>query len=913
MGLIGGIIQAGWTGYHLVLMEPKHFVQRPLRWLQAMDAYRCEFSGGANFAYDLCVNAADGTERFDLSRWRLAFSGAEPVQAATLRRFAARFAGNGFRAGAFFPCYGLAEATLMATAPDPGTPRPVFWEEADHGEPGPTRVGCGRPCPQTTILIVDPKTRTPRPEGEAGEIWITGPGLFDGYWRGPGKRLRRPQRTLSGQTDPVRYFPTGDIGRLHGGELFVTGRLKDLIILRGKNYGPSDIEEAAAGSHPSLASSGAAAFGAAASDPDGTTNERLVVVCEAAREARRRPDWTDVTFAVRAAVTQAIGAAPDVVQILPPGALARTTSGKLQRYACKTAYLAGSWTVLAQQTGPVRRTGAATRVDETPTARRAALEPWLIERLAALRAAPAAFLSQRTMLAEIGLDSIKRVELALTLEEALELALPLDAFEEEMTIGELIGLIETAIAAEEAGPRRDEEPDRQPAGSAEDAPAAPVGPWQAHFLSASVDRPEDFTQTLMLRTPTGVSGDAVRTALEALTDRFEAFQIVFRRVDDDWTAVRGARSGDGTAHPGIAYERLDLRTADRSPTADLKRETRQRLLSGIDPQNGPMAKALLADAGPTARSVLMIAFHHLIVDGVSLSLFVKRFESAYRRALAGDAPPTPGASDGWTRWLRALDAHCRGLDAPARVAYWRAVCGPDNAGAVHPAPRDATRLWRFASRDGLGEAQSRRLAALHPRGADRVALFVAAISWAWRDVLNAPPPLVLVENHGRARLGGVDPARLIGWFAAKHPVRVGAATQETPAAFIEDILAQLHAIEHSGLDYGLLRHRHPDPAVRAAMAALPAPEVFLPYRGALDAVFRANDLFPVIGVETERGALDRAESAHGARIRLQAEAGFANGAFYIALGSRGAFYDDQIDALRRAAAAFLAAASTGLG
>ncbi|HSK81412.1 MAG TPA: fatty acyl-AMP ligase, partial [Thermoanaerobaculia bacterium] len=243
MGLIGTVLQPLYTGAVSYLMTPGAFLQRPARWLEAISRYRATTSGGPNFAYELCVRKVGEAEResLDLSSWQVAFNGAEPVRAGTLRRFAEAFAPCGFRATAFRPCYGLAEATLLVSGGRPeGEPRvraldaeALERHDVVEGDAARSRelVGCGAAMQE--VLAVDPESGDPCPPGGVGEIWVAGPSVARGYWERPEETATTFGARLADGTGP--FLRTGDLGFVSGGELFLTGRLKDLIILRGRN------------------------------------------------------------------------------------------------------------------------------------------------------------------------------------------------------------------------------------------------------------------------------------------------------------------------------------------------------------------------------------------------------------------------------------------------------------------------------------------------------------------------------------------------------------------------------------------------------------------------------------------------------------------------------------------------------
>lgn len=339
MGLILGILQPIVTGAETVLMSPFAFLVDPLCWLEAVTRFRATYSGGPNFAFDHCVRKAtdDRVARLDLSSWRVAPNGAEPVRAATLARFADRFAPAGFDPNAFLPGYGLAEATLMVTGRAPGTGS-ASAPPADGGQPV---VSVGRTVEATTVVVVDPATARPVPDGTVGEVWVAGPGVTHGYWGRPEETAATFGASLAGGDgdgdgdEGTPYLRTGDLAFLHDGELHVTGRSKDLIILRGQNLYPQDVEETVWQVDDRLRPGCAAAFGVDVDD-----EERLVVVAECAGDLGAG-DRDHLVEQVRRAVARDHGARLHELVLIAPKTIAKTSSGKIQRRATKAAYLGG--------------------------------------------------------------------------------------------------------------------------------------------------------------------------------------------------------------------------------------------------------------------------------------------------------------------------------------------------------------------------------------------------------------------------------------------------------------------------------------------------------------------------------------------------------------------------------------------
>ncbi|MEO0835257.1 MAG: fatty acyl-AMP ligase, partial [Cyanobacteria bacterium J06642_3] len=311
MGLIGSIIQPAYVGSSMYLMAPVTFLQRPYRWLQAISNYRGQTNGGPNFAYDLCVDRITPEQKatLDLSCWELAFSGAEPVRAETINRFSEYFQDCGFRRQAFYPCYGMAESTLMITGNKRGQ-EPVIASFDSQELAKNQAVATSEASEQTTLVssggnvsgqqlvIANPETRNQCQDGEIGEIWVKSPSVAQGYWNRPQLSLESFDAVLT-NTQESGWFRTGDLGFLHNGELFVTGRLKDLIIIHGRNYYPQDIELTVDHAHEAIRAGNVAAFAVEVAG-----SEKLVVTPEIKRTALRKLDVEQVTKAIRSAIAK---------------------------------------------------------------------------------------------------------------------------------------------------------------------------------------------------------------------------------------------------------------------------------------------------------------------------------------------------------------------------------------------------------------------------------------------------------------------------------------------------------------------------------------------------------------------------------------------------------------------------------
>jgi amino acid adenylation domain-containing protein len=632
MGLIGNVFQPLFLGIPCVLFSPLHFLERPVRWLQAITRYRGTTSGGPNFAYELCVRKVTPEDRasLDLSTWTVAFNGAEPVRADTLARFTRAFASCGFGATSFYPCYGLAEASLIVSggARDAAPVVRGFDKAAlerrrvrpEDGGGARQLVGCGRSLCKGQIAIVDPALRQPCQEDEIGEIWVAGPSVASGYYHNEDETDRVFSATLPGQED-TPFLRTGDLGFFHDGELFVAGRMKDLVIIRGRNHYPQDIERTAESSHPMLAPGGGAAFSMEAGG-----EERLVVLHEVHRHCRGE-DLARAIEAIRRAVAEEHEVQVHCVGLLKPGSLLKTSSGKVQRAACRSAFLDGSLPTVARDAlgdeladdgaPPLDRRALA---DMSPEARGAAVVAWLAT--ATARALRVREVDSSRALSTYGLDSLIAVQLVAALEESLGVSVPATAALHDATIESLAARVEGALVAE----------------TPETPPALETGPSDG-FLS---------------------DGQRALLFLQQLEPGSSAYNLarayVLREAVDE-AALERARASLLARHPSLRVifptesaaaplgEPLPPLVVDASAWTD--DETRARIAEEAnrpyDVARGPLFRMHLFRRGGGAPSILLIGAHHIVADLWSLAIVLKELGALYdaeRKGLTAVLAPT---------------------------------------------------------------------------------------------------------------------------------------------------------------------------------------------------------------------------------------------------------------------------------
>jgi 8-amino-7-oxononanoate synthase len=492
MGLIGGILQPLYVGRPNILMSPMSFLQKPYRWLSAISRFGGTTSGGPNFAYDLCVRKITPEQKatLDLSSWLVAFNGAEPVRADTVEAFCQAFEPCGFRREAFYPCFGLAEATLIVSGGYAKRPPVIRWfdaaalannqvADAEPEEEGVhALVGCGETLPDQTIVIADPDTMTRAAPDQIGEIWVSGPSVAKGYWQQP-QATQETFRAFLKDTGEGPFLRTGDLGFMKDCELFVTGRIKDLLILHGANVYPQDIELTVYRSHPHLLPDCGAAF-----TVESEGQERLVVVQEIHR--RHRADAGEVFQAIRRAVAEEHDLPVEAMVLVEAGSIPKTSSGKIQRHACRAAYLSRCLAVVAQwQAGrdqplstAVSRAGepaaegvlrperagtgakgngtAAARTTERVTLPRKPVEKLdtrrtteiVLEQVRLVARERADELTLDTPITELGLDSLERMEILAALEERFGGRFPEEILVQLETSRQVVEAVEKYLGTE---------------------------------------------------------------------------------------------------------------------------------------------------------------------------------------------------------------------------------------------------------------------------------------------------------------------------------------------------------------------------------------------------------------------------------------------------------------------------------
>ena len=640
MGLVGTVLQPLYSHGRAVLFSPASFLQRPVRWLEAITRYRATTSGGPDFAYELCVQriAAEDRARLNLRSWTVAFNGSEPVRARTLDDFAAAFGGCGFDAAAFLPCFGLAEATLLVS----GGPRrsPIGRVEFDAPGSRPL-VGCGAPAPGVTVEIVDPDTRARVAAGSIGEICVAGPNVASGYWRGGADRVFNVCLDRDG---PAAFLRTGDLGCVRDGALFVTGRLKDVIIVRGRNVYAHDLEHAASHSH---AAAGRAAVFAVPSDQ----GERIVVVQELRRGAAFD---AGIAGAIRRALSEEHEVAVDDVVIVKAGTIPRTTSGKIRRIECRERFLAGTLARVAHEVAAAATVATTMTVDWSSVAAGAAderlgLAADFVRRLVARTLAIAdGAVGDDQPLSNLGLDSMSAIELQTRLEEGSGVRLGTTPWLGEQTPLDLARrLLAATPSARDTQPRAIGEPT-----ASADVPLS-AGQRALWYVERVAVEPGIFNLPMAVRIRGPLDVDRLQQAFQTLVDRHGALRSrVIERQGSPVSLV------DGTAR--FTLERHDIAGWRDQQVAEMLRERSIRPFGADDlPIRADLLRVAPSDA------ILLLIVHHRSADFWSLVVIVRELAAS----MTGSALPATPACDyaDFVRWQSEVLAGPRG---GALRHYW---------------------------------------------------------------------------------------------------------------------------------------------------------------------------------------------------------------------------------------------------
>lgn len=837
MGLIGGILQPLYGGFPVTLLSPISFLRKPIRWLQAISHYRATTSGGPNFAYDLCVRKVTPEQlgTLDLSSWQVAFNGAEPVRAETLKRFANTFSSCGFDQKAFYPCYGLAEATLIVSGGNKGSAPTIRRfqkaaleqnqvieidsDEADHR----VLVSSGRSLSEQTAIIVQPNTLNRCWSNHIGEIWVSGPSVAQGYWKQSSlttktfkARLRAGVTMPNGDfvqnphqdfVDHPSYLRTGDLGFIHEGELFITGRYKDLIIIRGRNYYPQDIELTVEKSHPALRPGYGAAFAIMVGG-----EEALVIVQEVQRNVLDVRS-EEVFSAIQQCLIEQHGLRAHAIALCKAGTIPRTSSGKIQRFACRTGFLENNLalidsTVFADQlvSDSDRLTEGSFIVDSILCAtdkniRYSLITVYLMKQVTTILRLKSAQIDVEQPLASLGLDSLSATELAYCVERDLRVNVSLVHLFQDNSISQLVAIIEDKLS-----------------GKTNKTTTIAITPTLVkQFPLTQGQRALWFLQQLFpesaayniagaVRILSAIQPDILRNAFQTLAERHPALRTTIETLDGEPIQ---------RVHDDIQpfLQQKDARNwSDFERRAYLLSET----YSPFDLNQGPLIRVNLLTY--TEREhVLLLVIHHIIADFWSLAILVRELGVLYEAMCNDKVAKLPNIQVQYADYARWQTEMLHGDNGEHLWSYWQKKLQGELPILELPTDRPRPQIQTF---HGASEIFSLDASLTeHLRNlcqAQKTTLYtslVATFAVLLQRYSNQEEILIGSPLSDRSRS---ELATLVGYLINPVVLRINLAGNPTFTEVLEQVRQTvMEALEHQAYPFALLAERlqpHRDPS-----------------------------------------------------------------------------------------------------
>jgi len=806
-GLVKGIVQPAWIGRPAYLMSPLTFLKRPLRWLEAIQRYHVTHSGAPNFAYRRCVEtiAAEDRARLDLSGWQVASCGAEPIAHDTIDRFAEAFAPAGFRREAFFPAYGMAEYTLLISlkregvAPtvlslDPATLERGVVSEAKAGiAPVLQVVGCGAPVGDTRVVIAHPETLSRCAVQQVGEIWLAGASTTQGYWNNPEETARTFGATLR-DTGEGPFLRTGDLGFVRDGEVFVTGRLKDLLIVRGRNHYPQDIERTVEQSHRLFRGGGAAAFSV-----QDAGEEVVVVVQEVERQATALA-IDELAAAIRSAVSEQHDLHVFSIIFIKAGTLPKTSSGKLQRRACRDQFLTGQLSIIGKSVLPAPLSQAQTTVVNledlralSSDARRRQIEQAVQGMIADRLGCSRETIVHDGPIHLLGLDSLMAAEVSHRVEESFQVPLSLQHLLGGATLGDLAATIEAGML------REGSELIAAGGQNLTTENVAPLSENQAAlwFLSQLAPDSAAANVSVILPLPFDVNQAALKQALDRLGERHATLRTTYETQDEVPVQRIHARLP-------LIWTVID---ASRWDWARLRREAMEAAAIPFNLAHGPLWRASLFKGKQQAW--LLLVAHHIAVDGWSMIHLVEDLKQDY--ASDGSLPQDgsnglgsqPAPYGAFIGWHRALLESAEG----GRLAqYWQARLAGElpNYDMLYDRPQPTVEPSRYAWQTiHIDRALTERLKAFaQAEGTTLYAVCLTALHALLYRYTNVEDTAVVTPVFGRSRSRF---ARTVGDFVnmlvLRETVQVDSTGRELLALTKRTLL---EALDHQDYPYARL-------------------------------------------------------------------------------------------------------------
>ena len=789
MGLIGNILQPIYLGARCIFMPPMAFLEQPARWLQAITRYKATTSGGPNFSYELCVRkiTEDQMATLDLTSWDLAFNGAEPVRSETLNRFAAKFSRVGFNPRAFTPCYGLAEATLLVSGH--ASDSPVMDLELDtdalghhqvrdpSGNNGVTQVvSCGRPATGSALMVVDPESLLPTPPNQVGEIWVSGPSVSLGYWNLPAETKHAFQARTLGSFEGS-FLRTGDLGFLRDGELFVTGRLKDLIIIRGRNYYPQDIEETMGTAHPALRPGCGVAF---AIEQSG--EEQLVVVQEAA--VRSEDELEKAIQFIARNIAEVHELTVHAIVLVRTGTVPKTSSGKLQRQACKTDFLNQNLYVLKEWRESIAEQQDKSAIASLDPYKPSAVEAWVIAEVSRRTGIKAAEVDVHQPLMSYGLNSLTAVELCHNLQAHFDIEIAVADLFDGFTIADIQRTViepKPLLRKSRAG-----QPSTYPLSYGQQAL------WVLHQMA-----PESVAYNIsrVIRVTSAVDVEVLRRAFQALVDRHPCLRTVF--LDGAGEPVQQVSD-----KAEVCFEYFDAQTRSK---AEVEKLLIEKTHVPFSLTQGPLFRASLY-----ARSendyLLHVAVHHIVADYWSLTLLLDEVGKLYKAHLSKMEPELAPLEYGYADFVEWQREKLSSPEGERLWSYWKEELSGELPPLALPTDNARPPLQTFRGSSHPFTLDARLTDKLKHFGAEQQTTLFATLLAAFQILLyrltSQKQITVGCPVAGRPR---AEFANTVGYFINTVPLRADFQQQQTFINFLSQIRKRVSkAFAHDQYPFSLM-------------------------------------------------------------------------------------------------------------
>ncbi|MCA9580589.1 MAG: AMP-binding protein [Myxococcales bacterium] len=866
MGLVAHLLTPMFLGAPSYFLLPQAFLNRPMNWLRAVSMYRATFTGAPNFAFELCIRRAnqESMDELDLSTLQIIYCGAEPVFPQTMTSFQEAFASAGLRANAVFPCYGLAEATLLVTGGPPLGVKtlPIDTDRLERGEvalpssisekPQRLLVSSGAIPAETDVVIVDPETCERVHGARVGEIWVRGDHVAPGYWKRSQAESAAFWGRLSG-SDDRRFLRTGDLGFLWDGQLFVAGRIKDVIIVRGRNHYPHDIERTVESLERGIRAGGSAAFGV-----ERQQEEVLGIAIEMTSawiashldktELTRAKEIEELVRTVRKAVSISHDLHVDMIYLVPPRSVPKTSSGKKKhsetRHRCLTDTIGAFAKV--EDTGPA--SPEALDIDAIRASsgihRKALIEKFLRTRVAANLGATAASMTASTPLGDFGVDSLTVVDLTFDVETAFKVPISATSVNAGMTLDDLVGIVDAAI--DSPAPIASTSARSEPCQVVE---SVPLLPGQIRVLSR-VAEDQDVKWPLLTMfhdAPPKFDPDLGQRAAEEVVRAHGALRARFRRSSGTWIQSIEASTES-------VFKHIDASTVPAAELLAFLNDKAQAEYGNLHSDTGPVFKVLHFSLGKEEPGRLAFLVHHLAADALSERVYIRDYVRAYSALTRGTALSLGSVPyDVAAAYLR------KAADDPEtlkHLPYWR--------------EQESRMVWPLATlrtESGKGGFAVSAFSAnptsrLFPDGRDNshaVGFLIEALAHGIRTATGASNATIGMIHHGRAAFDD-DPAigprartGLVGCFAQGFPITLGgdAPSLGTLNRSTED--AQEHASAYSLLKSYL-------PWTESGLPERRGPEAVFSYVGtssgaSIDAQYARRWADGVVGAPEDGGAL----------------------------------------------------------